>query len=293
MQCSTHPNRKAIAMCMNCRCLVCEECAVKFEGKNYCTQCVTPHNYNYDTANNSTATNSNYQYNNQLQYDNTSSYSNENCYEYNVQPSQQQQQYSQQQTTSLYCNDYEPRNYQNTNNSSYVAQSQAYSNNLNTNTSSQGFSFIKLLRNIPFLLSAIVIILGVYPAYQVLFLDEVQQIDIFASSISDLSHIEKILQRDMLFYFAIPATLFLLISLMILFIDKRNLRMISCSVLNVPSALVFLFFNACAIDHYNSYTRIYGDFISGLNYLNILQFVVGFIVVISLIMPFLKYPSDR
>ena len=41
MNCLKHENREAIAMCVKCHKLICEECAVKINNKYYCKECIS------------------------------------------------------------------------------------------------------------------------------------------------------------------------------------------------------------------------------------------------------------
>ena len=41
MNCLKHENREAIAMCVKCDKLICEECAVKINNKYYCKECIS------------------------------------------------------------------------------------------------------------------------------------------------------------------------------------------------------------------------------------------------------------
>jgi len=38
--CHRHADRKGIARCMACTAIVCQECATRFDGINYCAQCL-------------------------------------------------------------------------------------------------------------------------------------------------------------------------------------------------------------------------------------------------------------
>ena len=43
MNCLKHENREAIAMCVKCHKLICEECAVKINNKYYCKFIIKNH----------------------------------------------------------------------------------------------------------------------------------------------------------------------------------------------------------------------------------------------------------
>ena len=38
--CHRHAERKGIARCMTCQAIVCQECATRFDGINYCADCL-------------------------------------------------------------------------------------------------------------------------------------------------------------------------------------------------------------------------------------------------------------
>ena len=38
--CHRHVDRKGIARCMTCAVIVCQECATRFDGINYCVECL-------------------------------------------------------------------------------------------------------------------------------------------------------------------------------------------------------------------------------------------------------------
>jgi len=38
--CANHPERPGRALCMNCKKVVCQECATQWEGINYCVACL-------------------------------------------------------------------------------------------------------------------------------------------------------------------------------------------------------------------------------------------------------------
>jgi hypothetical protein len=40
MHCAHHPDRPGHALCMECRRVVCEECATDWQGINYCAPCL-------------------------------------------------------------------------------------------------------------------------------------------------------------------------------------------------------------------------------------------------------------
>lgn len=39
-RCAYHPDRPGLATCMQCRKVICQECATQWDGINYCTQCL-------------------------------------------------------------------------------------------------------------------------------------------------------------------------------------------------------------------------------------------------------------
>ena len=41
MNCLKHENREAIAMCVKCHKIICEECEVKINNKYYCKECIS------------------------------------------------------------------------------------------------------------------------------------------------------------------------------------------------------------------------------------------------------------
>ena len=52
MKCDKHPEKDAVAACINCGRLLCEECKIRVDGKNYCEDCVkqinSPHSEHYE-----------------------------------------------------------------------------------------------------------------------------------------------------------------------------------------------------------------------------------------------------
>jgi hypothetical protein len=40
VSCLRHPQRRGVARCMACQVVVCQECATRFEGINYCVACL-------------------------------------------------------------------------------------------------------------------------------------------------------------------------------------------------------------------------------------------------------------
>jgi hypothetical protein len=40
MKCEKHPDNETVALCVSCRTVLCDECRVQLNGKNYCQECV-------------------------------------------------------------------------------------------------------------------------------------------------------------------------------------------------------------------------------------------------------------